>query len=231
MIHLQRSPAPDFWTRECVKAWTQNWLDKDCESAKWSWPQYQGKKLNQHAREVMETWHYGKCAFCEARLPGKAEIEHFRSKTRHPLAAFVWRNLFLICRNCNEAKGGENHEGCLKPDREDPADFLWINPISRKAEPKPGISQNARQRAWRTIERYGLDRPELIKLYEAYLLESVLDGHLWPLTGLISQAQGANIQTEDQIPLHIAGLQALAEPNQPFSLMVKSILEYYGAVT
>jgi hypothetical protein len=108
---------------------------------------------------------------------------------------------------------------------------LWINPISRKMEPKRGISEDARQRAARTIERYGLDRPELTKLYDAYLLVSVEPGHLWPLIGLISQAQGGNIQTEGRISLHLAGLQALAEPDQPFSLMVKSILEYYGAVT
>lgn len=230
VIHLQRSPAPAFWTRERVKVWTRNWLEKDRRSASWSWPQYQGRRLNQYARETMEAWHHSKCAFCEAPLLGGGEIEHFRSKTRHPLAAFVWRNLFLICRNCNQAKGPENHEGCLKPDREDPVDYLWINPISRKAEPKPGISDVARQRAARTIVRYRLDRPELTKLYEAYLMK-VSSGHLLPLMGLVSKAQEGNIQAIDQIPLRLAGLRALAEPDQPFSLMITSLFEYYEAVT
>lgn len=178
----------------------------------------------------METWHYNKCAFCESPLLGEGEIEHFRSKTGHPLAAFVWRNLFLICKKCNLGKGSENHEGCLKPDREDPADFLWVNPVSRKIEPKPDIPAEAHLRATNTIERYKLDRPELKKLYEEYLLKSFLHGHTLPLIGIVAQAQKHDPQAAKQIPLRLAGLQALAQPEQPFSLMVKSLLEYYNAI-
>jgi uncharacterized protein (TIGR02646 family) len=209
VIHLQRGPAPEFWTREQVKAWTQSWLDKDCESARWRWPQHQSKALNQHACAAMELWHHNKCAFCEAPLWGGHQIEHFRSKTQYPLAAFVWRNLFLICPSCNLAKGSQNHEGCLKPDREDPMDYLWVNPISLKVEPKPGISEKRRWHARKTIERYGLDRPELAKAYREYLR-------------IISW----------NAPEALADLlQELAQPEQPFSLMAKHLLEYHTAIT
>lgn len=178
----------------------------------------------------MERWHYHKCAFCESPLWGQSEVEHFRSKTGHPLAAFVWRNLFLICKKCNQSKGSEDHEGCLKPDREDPTNYLWVNPVSLKIEPKPGISAEAHLRATHTIQRYELNRAELKKLYEDYLLKSLLHGHTLPLISLIAQAQKHEQQAAKQIPSRLAGLQALAQPEQPFSLLVKSVLEYYDAI-
>ncbi len=174
----------------------------------------------------MEPWHYGKCAFCEAPLAGNSEIEHFRSKSRYPLAAFVWRNLFLICRKCNQAKGEKEHAGCVKPDCEDPTNYLWINPISRKMEPKPGISEEARERAVKTIRCYDLDRAELTKLYETYLLKSFFPEQL-SLIRLIAQTQEHKPEAAEQIPSHLDGLRALSNPNQPFSLMAKSLLEYY----
>lgn len=163
-------------------------------------------------------WHHAKCAFCEAPLTGDREIEHFRAKTKHPLAAFVWRNLFLSCGTCNQNKGADDHEGCLKPDREDPADYLWVNPISLKVEPRPGISAEAKQRAQNTIDRYKLDRPELTRLYKEHLLDHVLNQSLLLSLGHRSQ--------QEQNSLQKAALRARAEPEQPFSLMVKSLFKY-----
>jgi len=214
---LQRGPAPGFWTRKRVKAWTRRWLDKICEGHDWYWPQHKKKGINQHAYEAMEPWHHGKCAFCETPLWGTREIEHFWAKTKHPLAAFVWRNLFLICGDCNRAKGAGDHAGCLKPDRENPADYLWVNYISLKVEPRPGISKEARQRAQRTIERYGLDCPELKKTYEMYW-ELV---HDVPLTDLVSQ-------TSAKAYLDLTKLRASARPEKPFSLMAECLLKHYA---
>jgi uncharacterized protein (TIGR02646 family) len=177
----------------------------------------------------MEPWHHGKCAFCEVSLGSRTEIEHFRSKTGHPLTAFVWRNLFLICPGCNGAKGAETHKGCLKPDREDPEDYLWVNPVSHRIEPKPGISQQACQRAMITIERYGLDRPELARLYNEYSLDRIF-GHLLLTASHASRALTDSNTTNNQVQSHIAGLRALAQPDQPFSLMVKSLLQYYDVI-
>jgi uncharacterized protein (TIGR02646 family) len=227
MIKLKRGPAPDFWRRERVKKWTKSWLDKNCESKRWAWPQYQKQKINQPACDALEPWHHDKCAFCEAPLSGHREIEHFRSKTGHPLAAFVWRNLFLICSKCNGKKGDRDHAGSLKPDCHDPADYLWINPISLKMEPKPGISPEARQRAIKTINLYQLDRPELTKLYRLYCLQRVfLAGPLLHLARLVVQSPENDAEMIAQLPFERARLKALADPSQPFSLMVRSVLEY-----
>jgi len=143
MIYLKRGPAPEFWTRERVKTWTRRWLAKQKTGGTWSWPQVDKQPLNQHARISMAEWQYGKCAFCETPIGSGAEVEHFRSKAHYPLAAFVWRNLFLACHDCNHAKGEADHAGCIKPDRENPADYLWVNPISFRIEPKYGISDKA----------------------------------------------------------------------------------------
>lgn len=183
---------------EKVKVWTKRWLDKGCESDRWSWPQVNRQKINKHAQEIMAIWHHNKCAFCEVPFHGQ-EIEHYRSKTKYPLAAYVWRNLFLICGECNQKKNDGDHLGCLKPDRDDPAEYLWVNPISLKVAPKPGISGEKRERAEKTIMLYQLDRPELTKHYQQYL----------------------RLFEQTQTPL-----EPLANDSMPFSLMIKSFLQY-----
>lgn len=227
MIKLKRGPAPDFWTRERVKTWTKSWLRKNREGKRWDWPQYQKQKINHAACDALEPWHHNKCAFCEAPLSGHREIEHFRSKSGHPLAAFVWRNLFLICSECNRKKRDGDHAGCLKPDREDPADYLWVNPITLKMEPKPGISPEAHQRAIKTIKLYQLDRPELTKLYHMYLQQRVfLSGPGREAIRMIVELSANDPEMINRLQFQQAKLNALADPSQPFSLMVRSWLKY-----
>ena len=87
-------------------------------------------------------------------------------------------------------------------------------------EPKPGISKEARQRAQRTIERYGLDRPELKGAYQRYLQTVFHDDHPADVIA----------QTLDKVYLHPDKLQALAQPEKDYSLMAKCLLEYYDAL-
>ncbi len=175
MIKLHRGAAPNFWTRENVRKWTDSWLAKNCKSDKWYWPVVEGQGINKYAVEAMESWHYNKCAFCETPLSSGREIEHFRSKTGYPLSAFVWRNWFLICRDCNQAKGSKNHAGCIKPDREDPEAYLRVNRTSLKIEPRLGISEDFHRKAVTTIELYKLNSREKMKL-RAYYGQLVFDG-------------------------------------------------------
>lgn len=198
MIRLQRGPAPYFWTRQQIKSWTQRWLARGCDSRRWQWPQHNKKRLNQTVRDTLRSWHFGKCAFCETPL-GQGEIEHFRAKTRFPLAAFVWRNLFLVCADCNQAKREQNHHGCLKPDRDDPEMFLWIDPIILTVQPRPGLTSTMQQYAEKTIALYQLDRPELTQLYRVYL---------------------------QMVGLHETRLTAAANPSLPFTLLMRSLAHY-----
>lgn len=198
MIRLHRGPAPDFWIRQQVKTWTQRWLAQGCDSRRWQWPQHNKKRLNHKIRDALRSWHFGKCAFCETLL-GQGEIEHFRAKTRYPFAAFVWRNLFLVCADCNRAKGEQNYQGCLKPDRDDPEMFLWINPITLTVQPRPGLTSAMHQYAEKTIALYQLNRPELTHLYRVHL-------HM--------------------VRLNPAGLSAAAAPSLPFTLLLRSLNQY-----
>jgi hypothetical protein len=95
MVHLERGPAPEFWTWEQVREWTRRWMERGHKSKDWKWPTHDGQTINNQACEAMWPWHHGKCAFCEAPLMGSAEIEHFRSKTNRPRTAYAWYNLFL----------------------------------------------------------------------------------------------------------------------------------------
>ncbi len=216
MIHLKRDQAPDFWTRDRVKKWTKAWLARGCESGRWFWPQYDGRKVNEYVCEALKPWHYEKCAFCECQL-SEHEIEHFRSKTGYPLAAFIWRNLFLICGACNQAKGSNTHERCLKPDRDNPEDYLSVNYTTLKIEPKLGISDEMYQIALNTIERYKLDRPELTQLYIVHL-RVAFGGKL------ISPA-------DVSFRMNLKQLRGLAQPDLPFSQMIKSLLQYFDTQT
>ncbi|MDM8520793.1 retron system putative HNH endonuclease [Anaerolineales bacterium HSG6] len=226
MIYLKRGSAPEFWTRERVKTWTGRWLVKREKGGDWSWPQVDKQPLNQHARLNMAEWQFGKCAFCETPIGSRAEVEHFHSKAHYPLAAFVWRNLFLACHDCNHAKGEADHAGCIKPDRENPADYLWVNPYSLKVEPKPGISEKARRRAVKTIKTYQLDRPELKRLYQL----TYLKGETLNLVPPLIQARQNQPSTDPTIEDRISVLRARAEPEQPFSLFVRSFLVHYGVI-
>lgn len=227
MIKLQRGLKPEFWTRERVHEWTKAWLEKECKSDKWQWPQHEGKKLNQHAREAMVKWHYGKCAFCEKplsdiseeQLSGVGDIEHFRPKTKYGEAAFIWRNLFWCCKECNQAKGEKSHVGCLKPDRDNPMDYLWIDPISRKIQPRPDISMEAQQRAHKTIEIYGLNRIELAMLYKHQLSS-------WIVEPIHSPSLGNELFLRQRLLPLLPKLETLAQPNQPFSLFIHSLVKY-----
>jgi len=48
--------------------------------------------------------YYGKCCYCESKLPG-IEIEHYRPKSKYYWLAYSWDNLLPVCSRCNKSKG------------------------------------------------------------------------------------------------------------------------------
>jgi uncharacterized protein (TIGR02646 family) len=73
---------------------------------------------------------HGKCAYCECLLDASsyAVIEHHTARLVDGSLAFEWTNLFLACSRCNGAKGAADHGGeMLKPDHDDPEEFLWVD--------------------------------------------------------------------------------------------------------
>lgn len=105
----------------------------------------------------------GRCAYCEVELEADDKhIEHFRQRSRHPAGTFDWTNLFGSCNrleSCGKHKdscGLYQHGDLIKPDVEDPDDFLVFvsdGTISIKA----GLQAAARRRAEDTLRIFNLD--------------------------------------------------------------------------
>jgi uncharacterized protein (TIGR02646 family) len=80
-------------------------------------------------RQAIAGMSKGFCAYCqspvssshagkggEVKPPG--QVEHFKPKARFPAQAYVWRNYFLSCAGCNNAKGSKwPVDGYVRPDK------------------------------------------------------------------------------------------------------------------
>jgi uncharacterized protein (TIGR02646 family) len=130
---------------------------------------------------------HGKCCFCERKIGGEGDVEHFRPKASFcqgkgfPLErpgyywlAYDWDNLLLACPICNQrfkknyfpladpAKRARNHRGDLAEEKP-----LFINPaeedparfIAFRQEIAYAIHGN--RRAKETIRELGLNRENL----------------------------------------------------------------------
>lgn len=225
MVKLEREDAPDFWTDEKVQEWTSRWQAKGCESKRWSWPQHNNKTLNHHAIEAMEEWHNFKCAFCERRET-KPDVEHFVPKTAYDgTFAYLWNNLFLSCGTCNtDEKGSQLPENALKPDIDDPSDYLWFNPISFTIEPIPYLDSKAKARAEQTIKLFGLNRPQLKMLYFDHLRQLVPNAQVPPLhRDAVTPPVDLNWFGEF-VATNTTTMSSRSLPSEPFSLMVKYVV-------
>lgn len=98
-----------------------------------------------------------RCAYCEAVISeGKRHIEHFRQRNRYPQGTFAWSNLFGSCDregSCGTHKdrcGVYPHADLIKPDVEDPDEFLVFDPQGG-VHPRAGLAPDQHQRAEQTI--------------------------------------------------------------------------------
>lgn len=111
----------------------------------------------------LEGMQQSRCAYCEAALvDGDKHIEHFRQRSRHPAGTFDWTNLFGSCNRkdtCGKHKdscGLYNHADLLKPDVDDPDDFLvFVSDGTIVA--REGLQPNQRNRATETLRVLNLD--------------------------------------------------------------------------
>ena len=108
---------------------------------------------------VLDAMQGQRCAYCEAALEHDSQrrhIEHFRQRSRYPLGTFDWHNLFGSCNRkgtCGDHKdkcGAYNHTHLIKPDVENPDDFLVFD-AHGGVSPRAGLDANSHQRAKETI--------------------------------------------------------------------------------
>ncbi len=160
MNKMYRTPIPE-WLNEKHKEWGENWERNYSTKKKFSWRQNKGKGSKDLQRELM---HITKnhCSFCDAYPMGMRiapTIEHFRPKTKFPLIAYQWENLFIACNLCQQ-KGNEFDERLLKPDTDD-YDFdryFDIKWDTGEIVPNPVATDYEQQCAQITISLYRLNR-------------------------------------------------------------------------
>ncbi len=110
----------------------------------------------------LEQMQGARCAYCEADIvTGPRHIEHFRQRSRYPQGTFEWANLFGSCNrgeSCGKHKDkcGYTPEDLLKPDVDDPDDYLVFVSDGTIA-PRAGLSLAQLQRATETLRVLNLD--------------------------------------------------------------------------
>lgn len=158
-------PAPMAAFTEKWKEWTANWIKRREKNAgaKFYWPRYpnaKGTPINQQMVPILfgvTEWH---CAYCDGfPLRNNDEtIDHFRPKSKYPLLAYAWENLFPVCSACQSAKMEQFDELLLKPDEEgfDFQNYFIVDYITFELLPNPKATEHNKLRAEKTIELLGL---------------------------------------------------------------------------
>lgn len=173
-----------------------------CDYTKHEW----GQRYPRYREDIwvqLDVMQDGFCAYCEAFLVGgDKHIEHFFRKGKMPDGStpykhltFVWNNLFGCCgkdsgETCGHYKdlgskgpGAYDPNDLIKPDIEDPRDFLTFQDTGI-VEPKNGLSARNLKRASETIRVLRLDFPALnaarerqIKIFQQDLDSLALRSH------------------------------------------------------
>lgn len=99
----------------------------------------------------------GVCAYVAIyidRVTGSRSVDHFIAKSSAVEHAYRWSNYRLACGKINGRKGV--FDDLLDP-CEIQAETFLLNLFTGKIYPNPGLSQDIRDQAQRTIDRLGLD--------------------------------------------------------------------------
>lgn len=168
-----------------------------------------------------------RCAYCEVGIqPGSQEIEHFRQRNRYPQGTFDWLNLFGACKDkgtCGDHKdkyGEYDHTLLIKPDTEDPDDFLVFDALGG-VNPKAGLSERDHARAEATIQILNLKGEKTGLRYQR---QAAVQGYLQFLDEWAELA--ATWPEEDWRPLVEAELavQLQATAHLPFVTTIRHVL-------
>jgi uncharacterized protein (TIGR02646 family) len=167
MTPCQRTPIPAILV-QYAKEFTDAWVAKRSSNPKgdWNWPQRNSVKSDEEILKSLEQMTDGHCSFCDSYPidgTGRKEIEHFKSKTSHPMDAFDWANLYLSCSACNGKKKNQFSEHLLRPDDSNYrfGHYFFLQ-ADGKLIPHPGMSAENQLCANTTIEIFGLNRRGLV---------------------------------------------------------------------
>ncbi|WP_163371957.1 retron Ec78 anti-phage system effector HNH endonuclease PtuB [Endozoicomonas acroporae] len=113
----------------------------------------------------LETMQGERCAYCECDLQQHGRhIEHFRQRSGHnyPQGTFQWANLFGSCNreeSCGKHKDryrGYNYQDLIKPDIDNPDDYLIFVPDGT-IQIRQGLTAQQYQKASETLRVFNLN--------------------------------------------------------------------------
>ncbi len=163
MNKMYRTEAPQ-WLADNWESWGREWkqlYDTQKNSSRFRWRSSNGKGKNE-LTDALNQLTKRHCSFCDAYPMGSRiqnTIEHFRPKTKFPLLAFHWENLFICCQRCQE-KGDAFTDLLLKPDEEtyNFDAYFEIDWSTGEIKPNGLSSAEMQQRAITTIELYKFNK-------------------------------------------------------------------------
>ena len=172
---LQRGPVPKF-LGENYRKWGKRFAKRLAthKKAVFNWPTYRKQNVGLLLRRLLIELSFNHCAYCDGYPLGETSLQtldHFRPKSRFPLLALVWHNLFLCCDICQNAKREHFERRLLKPDRKDYLfdTYFMIDFRAGKLMPNPSASMVDQDRAAYTIALLDLNRRERCKSRLAHL--------------------------------------------------------------
>jgi uncharacterized protein (TIGR02646 family) len=162
MEKIERPDAPGWLKTNCEK-WGSEWDElyrRTQKSSSFKWRQY---KKNGYIDLIkrLAAMTQNHCSFCDVYPMGRRiprTIEHFRPKTRFPLQAYQWENLFLCCGLCQEKRDAYD-ERLLKPDEDYYAfdKYFDIDWVTGELIPNQEASKEEQERARITIRLFRLN--------------------------------------------------------------------------
>lgn len=211
MRHIERLAKPNILIEK-----EEKWLQKFIESDKKRPPNSQ--YAHYEIKATLEAMSHNKCFYCEQRLLGLTpQIDHFIEVAEDKMLAFEWLNLYLSCDNCNHKLANRilSIENVLNPC------FHSDEEIQQHLsfEDEMIISKNNSQIGLDTIRKYKLDSERL-----NYLRSKVLIQFHQIFTKILLAKENENRGLNER---EINILNQFKQPDRPFSLMFKILLEKY----
>jgi len=160
MDRFERTPEPEY---------LQSARDELCQGeylASHVWEKFRNRNAYETLRNDLLSISDETCAFCAGGFAqSTVTVEHFEPKSgphESREKVLVWENLFPACNACQQAKGTKFSPDLIKPDLDEyqPSAYFLIDADDGALKPAPGVQAD---KAAKTIEIYGLDRPALKK--------------------------------------------------------------------
>jgi uncharacterized protein (TIGR02646 family) len=158
MMPCERPACPDWLAEHCAD-WGAEYAASLAENPKYefAWKKWQGERVNIRLLPLLSGMTEGHCAYCDwfpMDTGTDPTIDHFRPKKRYPREAYVWENLYLCCRHCQEKDNDGFDEALLRPDElgYQYERFFIYNHADGTLSPNPAAEDDDRERARVSIQ-------------------------------------------------------------------------------